>query len=62
MMLKILNLKDKTKITTTNVSWQGDVTTIWFDITKAKTELGWTPKVRLEDHIGQLIAERKIKQ
>ncbi len=62
MMLKILNLTDKTKITTTNVSWQGDVTTIWFDITKAKTELGWTPKVRLEDHIGQLIAERKIKQ
>lgn len=60
MMLKILNLTDKTKVTTTNVSWQGDVTTIWFDITKAKKELGWTPKVRLEDHIGKLIAERKM--
>lgn len=58
MMLKILNLTDKTKVTTTNVSWQGDVTTIWFDITKAKKELNWIPKVRLEDHLLTLIEER----
>jgi len=60
MILKILNLSKKTAITTTNVSWHGDVTTIWFDIGKAKRELGWTPKIRLEDHIETLISERKL--
>ncbi len=60
MMLKILNLSDKTKVTTTNVSWQGDIDTIWFDISKAKNELKWTPKVRLEDHLRTLITERKM--
>ncbi len=60
MMLKILKLTDKTAVTTTNVSWQGDIDTIWFDITKAKKELNWTPKIRLEDHLRTLIAERKM--
>jgi UDP-glucose 4-epimerase len=60
MILKILKLSNKTAVTTTNVSWQGDVTSIWFDITKAKKELNWTPKVHLEDHLRTLIAERKM--
>jgi len=60
MILKILNLSDKTVVSTTNVSWQGDINTIWFDITKAKRELNWTPKIRLEDHLEKLVAERKI--
>jgi UDP-glucose 4-epimerase len=60
IMLKILKLTDKTAVTTTNVSWQGDINTIWFDITKAKKELNWTPKVRLEDNLRTLIAERKL--
>lgn len=60
MMLDILQLTNKTKVTTTNVSWQGDIHTIWFDITKAKTELNWTPKIRLEDHLKTLITERKM--
>src|SRR4030066_961806 len=60
MILKILNISDKTVISTTNVSWQGDISTIWFDITKAKRELNWTPKIRLEDHLEKLVAERKI--
>jgi len=60
MILKILKLKDKTKVTTTNVSWQGDIDTIWFDISKAKKELGWNPKIRLEDHLRTLITERKM--
>jgi nucleoside-diphosphate-sugar epimerase len=60
MILKILNLTNKTYVTTTGQSWQGDIDTIWFDITKAKTELGWNPKVRLEDHLRTLIAERKM--
>jgi UDP-glucose 4-epimerase len=60
MMLKILNLTNKTYVTTTGQSWQGDINTIWFDITKAKTELGWTPKIRIEDHLRTLIAERKM--
>ena len=60
MILKILNLSDKTVISTTNVSWQGDINTIWFDTTKAKRELNWTPKIRLEDHLEKLVAERKI--
>jgi UDP-glucose 4-epimerase len=59
MMLTILNLQDKTVVTTTNVSWQGDVTKIWFDISKAKKELNWNPKVSLEDNIKDIIAERK---
>jgi UDP-glucose 4-epimerase len=60
MMLTILNLQNKTVVTTTNVSWQGDVTKIWFDITKAKKELNWNPKVTLEDNIKEIIAERKL--
>ncbi len=60
MILKILNLSEKTKVTTTNVSWQGDINTIWFDITKARKELNWTPKVNLEDHLEKLIAERQM--
>lgn len=60
MMLKILNLTDKTHVTTTGQSWQGDINTIWFNIDKAKAELGWTPKIRLENHLCALIAERKM--
>ena len=62
MMLKILNLQDKTVVTTTNVSWQGDVTKIWFDNSKAKKELNWNPKITLEDSIKQIIAERKLSK
>ena len=60
MMLDILRLSGKTVVTTTNVSWQGDIHTIWFDISKAKRELNWTPKIKLEDHIKTLIAERNL--
>ena len=60
MMLKILNLQDKTVITTTNVSWQGDINTIWFDISKAKKELKWNPKVSLEESIKEVIADRNL--
>ncbi len=61
LILKILKLDKRTKITTTGTSWQGDVGKIWFDITKAKKELGWTPKVTLEESIKEVIADRKIK-
>src|SRR3990170_2170176 len=60
MILRILNLSGKTVVTTTGVSWQGDINTIWFNIDKAKKELGWTPKVALEDHLKKLISERKM--
>jgi UDP-glucose 4-epimerase len=60
LILTILNLQNKTVVTTTGVSWQGDVTKIWFDITKAKKELNWAPKVTLEDSIREVIADRKI--
>jgi UDP-glucose 4-epimerase len=60
LILKILKLDKRTKVTTTGTSWQGDVTKIWFDITKAKKELGWTPKVTLEESIKEVIADRKI--
>jgi UDP-glucose 4-epimerase len=62
LILKILNLQNKTVVTTTGVSWQGDVTKIWFDIAKAKKELKWTPKVTLEDSIKEVISDRKIKK
>jgi UDP-glucose 4-epimerase len=61
LMLTILNLQNKTVVTTTNHSWQGDVTKIWFDNSKARRELNWTPKVTLEDSIKEVIADRKIK-
>jgi UDP-glucose 4-epimerase len=61
LMLTILNLQNKTVVTTTNHSWQGDVTKIWFDNSKARRELYWTPKVTLEDSIKEVIADRKIK-
>jgi UDP-glucose 4-epimerase len=59
MILQILNLSGKTYVTTTGISWQGDIDTIWFDISKAKKELNWKPKITLEDHLRKLIAERK---
>jgi UDP-glucose 4-epimerase len=59
MILQILNLKGKTVVTTTGVSWQGDIDTIWFDISKTKKELNWTPKITLDEHLKQLVAERK---
>jgi len=61
LMLKILNLQNKTLITTTGVSWQGDINTIWFDISKTKKELNWNPKVTLEDSIKEVIADRKLQ-
>jgi UDP-glucose 4-epimerase len=60
MILEILHLSDKTTITTTNVSWHGDIDAIWFDVGKAKRELGWTPKITLENHLRTLIDERRI--
>jgi UDP-glucose 4-epimerase len=60
LILTILGLQDRTVVTTTNQSWQGDVTKIWFDISKAQKELGWTPKVTLEESIKEVIADRKI--
>ncbi|MCL2691372.1 MAG: GDP-mannose 4,6-dehydratase [Candidatus Bathyarchaeota archaeon] len=60
MMLSIMGLENKTTVTTTNVSWHGDVTKIWFDITKAKKELNWNPKVSFEDNIKEIIIERKL--
>ena len=60
MMLKILNLQNKTIVTTTGVSWQGDIQTIWFDNSKAKRELGWNPKVTLEESIKEVIADRNL--
>jgi len=62
MILNILSLSDKTVVTTTNVSWQGDIDTIWFDINKAQKELQWHPRVRLEDNIKEIIRERKKLQ
>ena len=60
LILNILGLENRTVVTTTNQSWQGDVTKIWFDINKAKTELSWTPKITLEDSIREVITDRKI--
>jgi nucleoside-diphosphate-sugar epimerase len=60
MILTILNLQNRTVVTTTNNSWHGDVTKIWFDINNAKKELNWQPKVTLEDNIKEIITERKI--
>jgi UDP-glucose 4-epimerase len=60
MILKILGLSNKTVVTTTNVPWQGDINTIWFDITKAKKDLKWHPKISLEDNLKELISERKM--
>jgi UDP-glucose 4-epimerase len=62
MMIKILNLEKKTFVSTTGVSWQGDVTKIWFDNSLAKKELNWNPKISLEDAIKEVIAERKISK
>jgi len=60
MMLEILNLQDKTVVTTTGVSWQGDINTIWFNNQKARKELNWNPKVTLEDSIKEVIAARNL--
>jgi len=61
MMLTILGLQNRTVVTTTGISWQGDIHTIWFDNSKAKKELNWNPKITLEDAIKEVIADRKIR-
>lgn len=61
MMLAILGLQNRTVVTTTGVSWQGDIDTIWFNIDKARSELGWNPKVSLEESIKEVIADRNIQ-
>jgi UDP-glucose 4-epimerase len=61
MMLQILGLENRTVVTTTGVSWQGDINTIWFNNQKARGALGWNPKVTLEESIKEVIADRKIK-
>jgi UDP-glucose 4-epimerase len=60
IILKILGLSEKTVITTTNVPWQGDINTIWFDISKVKKVLKWQPKISLENNLKELISERKM--
>jgi UDP-glucose 4-epimerase len=60
LILQILNLQGKTVVTTTGVSWQGDINTIWFNNQKARKELDWNPKVTLEDSIKEVIADRKL--
>jgi len=55
MIIDLLNLTSKTAITTTNVSWHGDVDTIWFNISKAKKDLNWIPKITLEDSVREII-------
>lgn len=62
MILKILNLSDETVITTTNVSWKGDVGAIWFDISKAQKELKWYPRGSLEDNLREMTRERKMTE
>jgi UDP-glucose 4-epimerase len=60
MILRILKLSDKTAITTTNVSWKGDINTIWFDINRAKKDLQWAPTVTLEESLREMLLERKM--
>ena len=62
MMLKILGLEKKTFVTTTGVSWQGDINEIWFDNSKARKELNWNPKISLEESIKEVIADRKMSK
>jgi UDP-glucose 4-epimerase len=60
IILKILGLTEKTVIKPTNVPWQGDIKTIWFDISKVEKTLKWHPKITLEDTLKELILERKM--
>ncbi len=60
IILGILGLSKKTIIKPTNIPWQGDIKTIWFDISKVKKTLKWTPRISLEDTLKELILERKM--
>lgn len=60
IILRILGLSKKTVIKPTNIPWQGDVKNIWFDISKVKKILKWTPRISLEDTMKELIIERKM--
>ena len=44
LMLKILSLQNKTFVTTTGVSWQGDINTIWFDILQSQKRVELEPE------------------
>jgi UDP-glucose 4-epimerase len=62
LIIKLLDLSGKTVISTTDVSWHGDINTIWFVINKAKKELNWTPKFSLEDSLKEIIRERRLEK
>ena len=59
-ILKILGLTDKTVLKPTNVPWQGDIKTIWFDINKIEKTLKWHPRITLEDTLKELILKRNM--
>jgi UDP-glucose 4-epimerase len=58
MMIELLGLKSVTKITCKGgQAWEGDLKINYADISKAKRDLGWEPRVKLIDGLRMMIKE-----
>ena len=55
LVLELLGLDGKTEVSYTDRSWQGDISLLLPDITKARRLLGFSPEVALKDGLGTLI-------
>lgn len=54
LMVKMLGLDGQTEIMFTGESWKGDIVNLYADISKIKSELGFEPKVKLDEGILRL--------
>lgn len=61
MMIELLGLKGVTKTTCTGgQAWEGDLRINYADISKAKKDLDWQPRVKLIDGLRMMIKEETL--
>ena len=58
MMIELLGLKNTTKTTCAGgLAWEGDLKINYANISKAKKDLDWQPRVNLTDGLRMMIKE-----
>jgi len=61
MMIELLGLKNTTKIACTGgQAWEGDLKINYANISKARKDLGWQPRVNLSDGLQMMIKEETL--
>ena len=61
MMIDLLGLKSVTKTACTGgLAWEGDLKINYANISKARKDLGWQPRVKLIDGLRMMIKEETL--